>query len=72
MTSCLGHTLGPLATANLVAGLDVVLDTLHTLSESEHAVVCRPCPLLVEMVNARKLGRKSGEGFFTYPGKVSP
>ena len=71
MTSCLGHTLGPLATADLI-GLDVVLDTLHTLSESEHAVKYRPCPLLVEMVNARKLGRKSGEGFFTYPGKVSP
>jgi 3-hydroxybutyryl-CoA dehydrogenase len=69
MTDCLGHALGPLATADLI-GLDVILDTLHTLAESEHAIKYRPCPLLVEMVAAHKLGRKSGEGFFAYPGKV--
>ncbi len=69
MTSCLGHALGPLATADLI-GLDVVLDTLHTLCESEHAIKYRPCPLLVEMVAARRLGRKTGEGFFPYPSRA--
>ena len=63
--SCLGHKLGPLATADLI-GLDVVCDTLIVLCEliGNHY---RPHPLLVEMVGRGQLGCKSGQGFFSYP-----
>jgi 3-hydroxybutyryl-CoA dehydrogenase len=66
MTSCLGHAMGPLATADLI-GLDVVLHTLEVLREGENAVKYRPCPLLVDLVKKGRLGRKSGHGFFAYP-----
>ncbi|MGN9863918.1 3-hydroxyacyl-CoA dehydrogenase family protein [Bacillus swezeyi] len=60
-----GHKMGPLATADLI-GLDTILNSLLVLYESYKDSKFRPCPLLVKMVDAGKLGRKSGQGFFNY------
>lgn len=62
---CYGHKMGPLATADLI-GLDTVMDSLHVLYESLQDSKFRCCPLLRKMVDARKLGVKSGEGFYKY------
>lgn len=59
------HPMGPLALADLV-GLDVVLDILNVLHEGLGDPKYRPCPLLKQMVSAGRLGRKSGEGFYSY------
>lgn len=64
MKSGAAHPLGPLALGDLV-GLDVCLAIMHTLQELD-PVKFKPAPLLVELVQAGKLGRKTGEGFFTY------
>ena len=63
--TCFGHKMGPLETADLI-GLDTVLFTIHVLHESFADDKYRPCPLLVRMVAAGRLGRKSGEGFHAY------
>ncbi len=63
---CLGHAMGPLETADLI-GLDTILDSIEVLRESFGDSKYRPCPLLRRMVVAGLLGRKSGQGFFTYP-----
>jgi 3-hydroxybutyryl-CoA dehydrogenase len=59
------HPLGPLALADLI-GLDTcvaIMDVLHRgLGDSKYA----PCPLLRQYVQAGRLGRKSGRGFYTY------
>jgi 3-hydroxybutyryl-CoA dehydrogenase len=60
-----GHKMGPLATADLI-GLDTILNSIGVLYESYKDCKFRPCPLLVKMVDAGLLGRKSGRGFFTY------
>ncbi len=64
MTNCLGHTMGPLATADLI-GLDVILHTLEVLT-THHSAKYQPHPLLQDMVSQGLLGRKSGQGFFLY------
>ncbi|WP_164018760.1 3-hydroxyacyl-CoA dehydrogenase family protein [Pyxidicoccus trucidator] len=64
-TACLGHKMGPLATADLI-GLDNVLDTLLVLEEFAGPKY-HPHPHLADMVGRGLHGRKSGEGFFTYP-----
>lgn len=64
-TACLGHALGPLATADLI-GLDVVLDTLYVLADLAGARY-QPHPLLVEKVARGELGDKRGQGFFPHP-----
>ncbi len=64
-TGCLGHKMGPLATADLI-GLDVVRDTLDVLAELA-GVKYAPHPHLVAMVDRGALGQKTGEGFFLYP-----
>jgi 3-hydroxybutyryl-CoA dehydrogenase len=61
----MNHPLGPLALADLI-GLDVCLDILRVLHEGLGDPKYRPCPLLVRMVDAGYLGRKSGRGFYTY------
>ncbi|MGH7336421.1 MAG: 3-hydroxybutyryl-CoA dehydrogenase [Myxococcota bacterium] len=61
----MNHPLGPLALADLV-GLDVCLDILRVLHTGLGDDKYRPCPLLVKMVDAGRLGRKSGRGFFEY------
>lgn len=62
---CFGHRLGPLATGDLI-GLDTILQSLEVLQESFGDPKFRPCPLLKKMVDAGRLGCKSGQGFFVY------
>lgn len=62
---CFGHAMGPLETADLI-GLDVVRDSLNVLYESFQDSKFRCCPLLQQKVDAGELGRKSGQGFFSY------
>ena len=61
----MNHPMGPLTLADFI-GLDVCLDILHVLYEGFKDPKYRPCPLLVKMVQAGKLGRKTGEGFYAY------
>jgi 3-hydroxybutyryl-CoA dehydrogenase len=61
----MGHPMGPLALADLI-GLDVCLAIMEVLHEGLGDSKYRPCPLLRKMVAAGRLGRKSGEGFFSY------
>jgi len=66
----MNHPMGPLELADLI-GLDVCLDIMKVLYESFRDSKYRPCPLLERMVNAGRLGRKTGRGFYEYPqGKV--
>jgi 3-hydroxybutyryl-CoA dehydrogenase len=61
----MNHPMGPLALADLI-GLDVCLDILRVLRDGFGDPKYRPCPLLVKMVDAGYLGRKSGRGFYEY------
>ncbi|HEX8160664.1 MAG TPA: 3-hydroxyacyl-CoA dehydrogenase NAD-binding domain-containing protein [Pyrinomonadaceae bacterium] len=63
--TCFGHKMGPLETADLI-GLDTILYSIEVLYESFSDSKYRPCPLLRKMVDAGLLGRKSGQGFYTY------
>lgn len=60
----MAHPMGPLRLADFI-GLDVCLDILNVLYEGFKDPKYRPCPLLVKMVDAGKLGDKSGQGFYT-------
>ena len=64
----MSHPMGPLALADLI-GIDTVLAIMQVLLDGFNDSKYRPCPLLVEMVDAGHLGRKTGRGFFDYPGK---
>lgn len=59
------HPIGPLALADLI-GLDTLLAVMDVFYESFSDSKYRPAPLLREMVEAGYLGRKSGQGFYTY------
>lgn len=61
----MAHPMGPLELADFI-GLDVCLSILRVLQDGFGVPKYAPCPLLVNMVTARKLGRKSGEGFYAY------
>jgi 3-hydroxybutyryl-CoA dehydrogenase len=61
----MNHPMGPLTLADFI-GLDVCLDILNVLYDGFKDPKYRPCPLLVKMVQAGRLGRKSGEGFYSY------
>ena len=59
------HPIGPLALADLV-GLDTLLAVMDVFHEGFKDPKYRPAPLLKEMVDAGRLGRKSGRGFYSY------
>jgi 3-hydroxybutyryl-CoA dehydrogenase len=61
----MAHPMGPLTLADFI-GLDVCLDIMRVLEQGIGDPKYRPCPLLVRMVDAGWLGRKSGRGFYTY------
>ena len=61
----MNHPMGPLTLADLI-GLDVCLAIMEVLYEGFSDSKYRPCPLLVKMVKAGYLGRKSGKGFYDY------
>lgn len=65
MTLGMNHPMGPLTLADFI-GLDVCLHIMDVLHEELGDDKYRPCPLLRRKVTAGQLGRKSGEGFFTY------
>ena len=61
----MAHPMGPLQLADFI-GLDVCLSILNVMYEGFKNPKYAPCPLLVNMVRAGKLGVKSGEGFYDY------
>jgi 3-hydroxybutyryl-CoA dehydrogenase len=64
----MAHPMGPLTLADFI-GLDVCADIMRVLADGLGSPKYNPCPLLVRMVDAGWLGRKSGRGFYTYPAK---
>jgi 3-hydroxybutyryl-CoA dehydrogenase len=65
MKGGMNHPMGPLTLADFI-GLDVCLAILEVMHEGLGDPKYRPCPLLRRMVAAGHLGRKSGQGFYTY------
>jgi 3-hydroxybutyryl-CoA dehydrogenase len=61
----MAHPMGPLTLADFI-GLDVCLDIMRVMLEGLGDPKYRPCPLLIKMVDAGWLGRKSGRGFYSY------
>jgi methoxymalonate biosynthesis protein len=69
LEGCLGHSTGPLRTADLI-GLDNLVDSLNVLYERRGEEACRPSELLLAKVREGNLGRKTGRGFYDY-GRVA-
>src|SRR5271156_5436431 len=61
----MAHPMGPLTLADFI-GLDVCLDIMRVMMDGLGDPKYRPCPLLIKMVDAGWLGRKSGRGFYRY------
>jgi 3-hydroxybutyryl-CoA dehydrogenase len=61
----MAHPMGPLALADFI-GLDVCLDIMRVMLDGLGDPKYRPCPLLIKMVDAGWLGKKSGRGFYKY------
>jgi 3-hydroxybutyryl-CoA dehydrogenase len=61
----MAHPMGPLTLADFI-GIDVCVDIMRVMQEGLGNPKYAPCPLLVRMVHAGWLGRKSGRGFYTY------
>lgn len=69
----MNHPMGPLTLADFI-GLDTCLSIMNVMYEGFRDPKYRPCPLLVQMVQAGYLGKKTGRGFYTYhpDGTVTP
>jgi len=65
MTLGMNHPMGPLALADLI-GLDTCVAILEVLRDGLGNQRYEPCPLLRDLVDSGKVGRKSGVGFFIY------
>lgn len=65
MTLGMNHPMGPLTLADMI-GLDTCLFIMNVLHDGFKDPKYRPCPLLVQMVDAGYIGRKSGRGFYKY------
>jgi len=61
----MAHPMGPLALADFI-GLEICLDIMRVLQDGLGDPKYRPCPLLIKMVDAGWLGKKSGRGFYKY------
>jgi len=61
----MAHPMGPLTLADFI-GLDICLDIMRVMQSGLGDPKYRPCPLLIKMVDAGWLGRKSGRGFYKY------
>lgn len=61
----MAHPMGPLALADFI-GLDICLDIMRVVQTGLGDPKYRPCPLLIKMVDAGRLGKKSGQGFYKY------
>eukprot|EP00929_Paragymnodinium_shiwhaense_P053097 TRINITY_DN26581_c0_g1_i1.p1 TRINITY_DN26581_c0_g1~~TRINITY_DN26581_c0_g1_i1.p1 ORF type:complete len:293 (+),score=98.71 TRINITY_DN26581_c0_g1_i1:79-957(+) len=59
------HPMGPLSLADMI-GLDTILSVMEVLHREFGEDKYRPCPLIRKMVDAKRLGRKTGHGFFNY------
>ncbi|GAA3584681.1 3-hydroxyacyl-CoA dehydrogenase family protein [Amycolatopsis ultiminotia] len=65
LEGCLGHSTGPLRTADLI-GVDNLVDSLVVLHERTGDPECAPCDLMLQLVRDGHHGRKTGRGFFDY------
>ncbi|RSN69748.1 3-hydroxyacyl-CoA dehydrogenase family protein [Actinomadura sp. WAC 06369] len=65
LEGCLGHTTGPLRTADLI-GIDNLVDSLRVLHDRTGDPECDPCELMLAKVRDGHHGRKTGRGFFVY------
>ena len=61
----MNHPIGPLALSDLI-GLDTLLHIMNVLHEGMGSDKYAPAPLLIQMVEEGKLGRKTGQGFYSY------
>ena len=61
----MGHPMGPLMLADLI-GIDVCVSIMKVLEEGLNDVKYGPCPLLLDMVKNKNLGKKTGSGFYKY------
>jgi 3-hydroxybutyryl-CoA dehydrogenase len=61
----MAHPMGPLTLADFI-GLDICLDIMRVMHNGLGDPKYRPCPLLIKMVDAGRLGKKSGQGFYKY------